>query len=455
MTRLRALGAIFALAVAACQKKQVQRPTQAVPVLVATAHRAAVPFTISANGSVAPMQIANVAPQVDGLITQVAFQEGQDVTQGQVLFRIDSIPYHAAYNQARAALARDKATLANAQAEVARYDALVQKDYVTKEQADQQRANAGVAAATVSADSAAMVNARFNLDNTAVRAPIAGRTGALLVRAGNLVHASSGTPLVTINQTRPILVQFAVPATNLPDIQKYSAAGKLPVTVSPTTSEMPASATPTVDSQSDQPPGTAITSGDPPTASHGPPSGRSRTTQGAPPGTVAPGTVPQGARTTGSQGGPPGGTGGATSAGPVVVNVPRTTGTLSFVNNTVDTVTGTVLLKATFPNAHSELWPGEYVATTLQLYVQQGALVVPVPAVMTGQQGTYVFVVDQSNTAHQRPVVISRTTSDVVVIGKGLTEGERVVTDGQNRLTDGAKVTIRGLAPTASGGSVQ
>ena len=127
-------------------------------------------------------------------------------------------------------------------------------------------------------------------------------------------------------------------------------------------------------------------------------------------------------------------------------------GTLSFVNNAIDTTTGTVLLKATFANEKSLLWPGEYVATVLRLYVQQNALVVPPQAVMNGQQGTYVFVVDtKSNTAQQRAVVIQRSSDTLDVISSGVSEGEHVVTDGQSRLQNGSQVNVRAL--TNAGGA--
>lgn len=408
-----------------------------VPVAVTSVRKAAVPYTIGANGTVYPIQTAGVASQVDGIVRRVAFREGQEVRQGQLLFEIDPIPYRAAYNQALAKLASDKATLLNAQKEVERYDDLVQRDYVTKEQADQIRANAGVAEASVASDSAAVSNAKFNLDNSTVRAPISGRTGQLLVREGNLVHAASSTPLVVINQIKPIYVQFAVPATNLPDIQKYSSTSTLPVTVSQTTSTL-GNQTNGNDQQTDAPPGTSVSQGDPtPSQPPSPPRG-----QNGPPSHPAVTSQP---RSNGASGAP--------SSGPVTVNVPQTTGTLTFVNNAVDTVTGTVLLKGTFSNPHGELWPGEYVATTLRLYIQQDALVVPQQAVMTGQQGSYVFVIDNSNTAQQRAIVVGRVADSLAVIARGLTEGEKVVTDGQSRLTQGAKVNIRGLT-TASSGSL-
>ena len=135
------------------------------------------PYDIEANGIVTPMQTAAVAPQVDGIILDVDFSEGQEVSKGQVLFHLDPRPYQAAFDQATATLARDKATAVYAQAQFERYDGLVKQGIVTREQADQLRANAQSAAATVQADQATLANAKFNLDNCVVRAPISGRTG--------------------------------------------------------------------------------------------------------------------------------------------------------------------------------------------------------------------------------------------------------------------------------------
>jgi multidrug efflux system membrane fusion protein len=121
-------------------------------------------------------------------------------------------------------------------------------------------------------------------------------------------------------------------------------------------------------------------------------------------------------------------------------------GTLAFVDNNVDSTTGTVLLKARFANPEGTLWPGQYVNVALQLYVDPNALTLPAPAVMTGQQGTYVFVIDTATKAQQRPVQVSRTVDSVAVIASGLREGERVIVDGQSRLVAGSKVSIKGVA---------
>jgi len=120
-------------------------------------------------------------------------------------------------------------------------------------------------------------------------------------------------------------------------------------------------------------------------------------------------------------------------------------GTLAFVDNNVDSTTGTVLLKARFSNPDGTMWPGQYMSVALQLYVDPNALTLPAPAVMTGQQGTYVYTVDSTSTARQRPVQVARTVDSVAVIASGLRDGERVVIDGQSRLIPGSKVAIKGV----------
>jgi multidrug efflux system membrane fusion protein len=382
----------------ACSRPQPTAPHPPVPVTVTAVTRAAVPYTIAANGLVTPVQLANVTPQVDGLITRVSFREGEEVAAGQVLFQIEASPYRAAYQQAVATLARDRANAQNARREVARYETLANKDYVTQEQADQIRATANAADATVRADEAAVATASFNLGKTKIRAPIGGRTGDLLVRTGNVVHASQSTPLVVINQVRPILVRFSVPGTELPLIQRYASRGGLPVTA---------------------------TLGPPPSASGSDLSGGADSADSPPDSADV-------------------------AAARQLPTSPPPTGTLFFIDNTVDTTTGTITLKASFPNRSGALWAGEFVSTSLRLFVEQNALVVPSQAVRTGQRGTYAYVVDSTGRARQRPVAVERTTAALAVIASGLHEGERVVTDGQSRLTPGAKVTT---ASTAAAGA--
>lgn len=357
---LISVGAL-AISLSACSKSAPPRqPT--VPVSVTTVRRATMPYVVTANGVAEPMQTVAVEAQVNGILNAVTFAEGQEVKEGQVLFRIDPRPYVAVLEQARAQLARDEAMAANALRDAARYGALVKEGYVTGSQADQATATAASAAATVAADRAAVSRAALDVSNTTIRAPISGRTGSLLVRQGNLVKANSNPPLVVINQIQPILVRFAVPQSQLPDIQKYYR-GSNALSVRATPSE---------------------------------------------------------------------GSGLALD------------GTLAFVDNNVDSTTGTVLLKARFANPERTLWPGQYMNVALQLYVDPGALVLPAPAVMTGQQGTYVFTIDTAMVAKQRAVQVSRTVDSVAVIASGLSEGERVIVDGQSRLVAGSKVSIKG-----------
>jgi multidrug efflux system membrane fusion protein len=402
LIRAPLLALVMLAVLAACSKSAQRPPSSAVPVIVATATRANVPYTVQANGVVTPVSMSVITAQVDGIITHVYFREGQDVEKGQLLMQIEPRPYEAAYRQAMANLARDKQTEVNAQKEVVRYETLVKQDYVTQEQADQMSATAGAAQATVQADEAAVETAKFNLDNTKVRAPIAGRTGGLLVREGNVVHAGGTTPIVVINQISPILVRFPVPSTDLPLIQKYGGSGQLQVTA-----------------------------------------------------------VPGGARqsTQDTAGGPPGVTSGdaytdqASGVDPSAVNllaqIPPARGTLYFIDNSIDTLTGTVMLKANFPNTDKMLWSGQFVSTNLHLFDEKNALVVPAEAVVTGQQGTYVYVIDSANTAQQRKVSVERSEGALSIITAGLRDGEKVVRTGQSRLTSGAKVKVASAADTA------
>jgi multidrug efflux system membrane fusion protein len=400
-------GALFAIlaGVGACNKAPVRAPRPAIAVSVIPVKRASVPYDIDANGIVTPMQTAIVSPQVDGIITEVNFSEGHDVAKGQVLFHLDPRPYQAAFGQATAALARDKATATYAQSQFERYSGLAKQGIVTTEQAEQMHATAQAAAATVAADSAALATAQFNLDNTVVRAPISGRTGSLLVRAGNVAHAAGTTALVVINQMHPILVRFAVPASQLPQLLKYGEKGGQPIAL----------------------PVKALA------------------------GNLADAAAPVDTST------PMDATGGRSGAAskPVALapaaSEPDARGELSLIDNAVDTTTGTVTLKATFANRGGTLWPGQFVSTTLRLYTEDSVLVLPTQAIVTGQRGTYVYVIDSTNTAEQRPVTVERAAGPISVISAGVTEGERVVTDGQSRVTPGAQVTVGMHDPTDTG----
>ncbi len=392
----RAFGALPALCAAlvlasGCSKPQARPPRAPVTVAVAVARRADVPYILDANGVVTPIQSAAVTPQVTGIITRIAFREGQEVAKGQVLFQVDPRPYENAYEQALATEQRDSATAANAAAERDRYSKLVASGVITEEEAQQYEMTAATTAAVLRADRANVATARFNLDNATIRAPIAGKTGALLARVGNLVTAGA-TPVVVINQIRPILVRFSVPSSELPKLLHYAPNGGLPVTAVPGG-------------------GTAATPADSATDANGPPESSSPLEQAM--------AAQQGAEVTPEK------------------------GTLSFIDNAVDTTTGTVQLRASFANTDGDLWAGQFAAMRMRLFVEKAALVIPAEAVVSGQQGTYVYTLDPDSKAQQHQVVVERVADGLAVIAAGVNEGDRVVTEGQSRLTPGATATLR------------
>jgi multidrug efflux system membrane fusion protein len=307
---------------------------------------------------------------VGGVLVRTHFQEGDEVRAGQLLFEIDPRPYAAALRQAEAELARDVAQAENARRDAARFARLVEKDYVTRSQADQATATATAFEAAVEAGRANVASAKFNLDNATIRAPVSGKTGSLLVREGNLVTPGVRTPLVVINQLRPILVRFAVNERDFPLVQRYAAGRSLKVRIVPD-------------------PGAAALPAE---------------------------------------------------------------GALSFVDNGVDTTTGMVTLKARFPNDDRALWPGQFVRVQLELFNQGDAVLVPTQAVLTGQEGTFVFLVDEKQEAVMRPVTAGRAVGDHTLIEKGLEGGERVVVDGTAKLAPGSRVDVKSqVAPVAAG----
>lgn len=219
MSRFAICGILLAAPLVGCSSRAASSPPR-VPVSVARVQHADVPYAIDATGTVEPIRTVDVTSQVGGMLRRVRFAEGEEVTPGQLLFVIDRRPYEAAVQQDEAALLRDLVQAENAARDAERYRALARDNSVTDEDYQQKQAAADALRATVRADSAALTLARLNVEYATIRAPIAGRTGGLLVHEGNLVRASAATPLVTINQIRPILVRFAVPASQLPALQR-------------------------------------------------------------------------------------------------------------------------------------------------------------------------------------------------------------------------------------------
>jgi multidrug efflux system membrane fusion protein len=228
LTALAAAGAAF-LWTGACSSRENAsgRTLPGSPVSVAPVVEKDVPLDIASVGRVEPILMVSVKALVGGEVTRVFFKEGQSVRKGDTLFTIDTRPFEIALKQAEALLEKDRALLQNAQSDVARYADLVEKDYVTKEQYDALVANRDVLAAAVKADEAAAANARLQLEYTIVRSPIDGRTGSLLIDAGNIIKANDTNPAVVIYQMAPIYVQFSVPEQHLPRIKEFMGQGLL------------------------------------------------------------------------------------------------------------------------------------------------------------------------------------------------------------------------------------
>lgn len=195
--------------------------------------REAMPVVIDAVGSVESEHSVAVRPQVSGVLEAVLFKEGDHVREGQPLFRLDARPMRASVDQARAALTRDQAQFSQAQAQEARLRPLMEKDYVTRQEYDVAATQAKALESTVNANKASLEQAQLQLGYATIVAPIAGRTGSLSVRAGNLVTGGTGgAPLVVINSMRPILVSLSVPQRYLEDVRKVWGTADLKVDIS-------------------------------------------------------------------------------------------------------------------------------------------------------------------------------------------------------------------------------
>src|SRR5688572_15300518 len=199
------------------------RGAAAIPVSTDSVVQKSMPVEIRVIGAAEPQATVSVRAQVTGQLLTAHFNEGDEVTRGQVLFSLDRRPLEAALQQAEANLARDMANAANAEVQAKRYEDLAKRGIATGEQVGTARTSAAALSATVEADRAAVENARVQLQYATITAPISGRTGALMVHEGNLVRANDTTPLVVINQVTPMAVTFAVPESRLPELKRFMA----------------------------------------------------------------------------------------------------------------------------------------------------------------------------------------------------------------------------------------
>ncbi|RYF31946.1 MAG: efflux RND transporter periplasmic adaptor subunit, partial [Comamonadaceae bacterium] len=336
----------------------------------ATVQRMRLPITLDALGTVTPLVTATITPQVGGTLAEVLFTEGQKVTKGQVLARIDPRTYEQALAQARGTRSRDEAQLEAARVTLQRYRTLLGQDSIARQDVDTQAALVKQLEGTVLSDKAAEDTAKLNLSFTRITSPVTGTIGLRTVDPGNQVTANSTTGIATVTQINPIDVVFSLPQDRVPEVQAQAMAV--------------GSAKIAVDAMD---------------------------------------------RTRGK-----------------VLD----TGRFSTLNNTIDTTTGTVKAKARFDNTAGALFPNQFVNVRLTLRTID-ALVVPVTAVRTGPGGPYVYVIAEDRTVKMRNVKRGEATVEVMAITDGLAEGEKVVTEGGDRLSDGSRVQLQGDAPRTPG----
>jgi multidrug efflux system membrane fusion protein len=389
--QLALLGTLGCLTLASCGRLWVKAnvtPSEVVPVRAARAVSEDVPLEIEAVGNVEAIESVEVKSRIAGQLSRVAFEEGQMVTKGQLLFTVDLEGLRrleaelqaqlerdaATEQQARAIVARDAAALKQSQSEADVALQLGKLGVLSQQRVDQLMTAGATSHAAVNSDQAA-VNAavsatradRARLSQTQLQesyativAPISGRTGSALVKAGNMVRESDQT-LVTLLKVAPVYVTFSIPEQSLAEVQRLNAISPLIVRV-------------------------------------------------------------------------------ATADGSIF------NGRLAFIDNIVDAATGSIRLKATFANADHVLWPGQFVSVRLRLRVDRGEVVVASSALQDGIEGKYAWVV-RSGIATMSQVKMLRIYRpeqgpEQAIIGGGITPGDLVVTEGQLRLTPGAKVSL-------------
>ncbi len=336
------------------------------------------PIRLTGLGVVQPWQTVTVRARIDGQLQSVGFQEGDTVQQGQLLAQLDDRAQQAQLAQAVAQQHRSQVQLDNARQDLKRYTELARHGAIERQVLDAQQAQVAVLQATVRAEQALVQAAQVQLDNTRIHAPLAGRTGALLVDPGNQIRAADAQGLVVINQVDPIAVSFTVPD---------AAYAQIRATIQESAAVRPKTMTPQDDLGISPP-------------------------------------VPDLQVQVWSQGQPHLlGQGG-----------------LVLVDNQIDSSSATLRLKARLDNPSLALWPGQTVTVNLMLGTRQGALVVPDPAVQRGADGLFVYVVDADDRVRVQPVQVLESQDGGSLISRGLAAGDRVVVDGQYRLKPGTLV---------------
>jgi membrane fusion protein, multidrug efflux system len=353
--------------VAACGGKGGAPPASGpVEVGVVTITPRPVTLTRELPGRTSAYWLAGVRARVNGIVLRRLFVEGSDVKEGQRLFLIDSAPYEAALDGARAALARAEANQANARLQGQRYADLVEDKAVSRQEYDTAMAAQKSAEADVSAARAAEQTARINLGYTAVTAPVSGRIGRAAVTEGAYVQAAQATLLATVQQLDPVYVDVTQSTDEVLKLRRDVESGKI---------------------------------------------------QGAGKGQAWVRLITDDGREYAQA------------------------GTLQFADVTVDPGTGSIALRALFPNPKGELLPGMFVRARLEEGVNQQALLVPQVGVTRDQKGVpVVLVVNAEKKVERRQLVTDRTVGDAWLVTDGIKAGEQVIVEGLQKVRPGALV---------------
>jgi RND family efflux transporter MFP subunit len=334
-----------------------RRPPGATPVITAKAESRDVPVRIKVNGTVTALQSVDLRSQVTSTVREMHIREGQNVRTGDLLFTLDARTEEANLKKALAQVEKDKADLATAQRNLARQRELFEQKFISQAALDTVQNQVDTLNGQIAIDQAAVEGARVARAYNEIRAPFAGRTGTISVRAGSLAQpGATATPLVTVTQIDPIAVSFTLPEKELAALQLALAGGSVPVAVTP------------------------------------------------------------------QSGGPE-----------------RYQGRVTFVDNAVDTTTGTIRVKAEFANPKSTLWPGMYVNVEMSARTLANATVIPAQAMQTGPDNRFVYVVGEDRKVALRPVQLTYLEEGFAVVD-GLPAGSRIVVEGAQNLRPGSSV---------------
>jgi multidrug efflux pump subunit AcrA (membrane-fusion protein) len=416
-TRWRGDGGAAQVAAAASAASGA-RPTQTVGVQVA--QQRDVPVTIEAAGTIVSLNTVDVRPQVTGTVAEVAVREGQFVRAGDLLFRLDDRADRANVDKARAQLSRDRASLADLERQWQRAQDLRAQNFIAQSAADTVLAQLDGQRAAIDSDAAALRSAEVQLSYDTIVSPLAGRAGAISVYRGTLVQPTA-TVLVTVSQIDPIGVSFTVPEAQLGSLLRIGGASAA-IAAANRSAQTP-------------PPASANAARAPAAAASLARAGRS---------TAAPINKPLAGKG-----------GGDDANGTISVLLPNSrggvsaealVGSVSFVDNAVDTTTGTIRVKGLLPNPAQQMWPGQYVLVRMTLRTIAAAVVVPQAALIIRGNDRSVFLVGADGNAELRTVQMRYAFGEGAVVD-GIAVGEKVIVEGKQNLRPGTPVRETAVKP--------